>query len=198
MHPRRGTSQESVGAACSFSDVALRPAHPVRRVKRRNGTWQEMPEVRRPVSAGEINRELTVLKRMFSLAIEAAKLHHKPHFDMLREDNVRVGFFERAQYVAVLAHLEARLVVSDQGRVLHGLLGAYAVGVVNCRNGQAAFGDEVRGRVIIFGSGQKPPAAVAISPGLVYEPRSAADQDPEAPLRELHREMRVVEEQFAR
>ena len=42
---------------------------------------------------------------MFSLAIEAGKLHHKPHFAMLREDNVRVGFFEREQYQAVLAHL---------------------------------------------------------------------------------------------
>ena len=80
-------------------------AHPARRVKRRTGTWQELPEVRRPVSVGEINRELTVLKRMFSLAIEAGKLHHKPHFAMLREDNVRVGFFEREQYEAVLAHL---------------------------------------------------------------------------------------------
>jgi integrase len=79
-------------------------AHPARRVKRRSGT-QELPEVRRPVSVGEINRELTVLKRMFSLAIEAGKLHHKPHFAMLREDNVRVGFFEREQYEAVLAHL---------------------------------------------------------------------------------------------
>ena len=58
-----------------------------------------------PFRSGEINRELTVLKRMFSLAIEAGKLHHKPHFDMLREDNVRVGFFEREQYEAVLAHL---------------------------------------------------------------------------------------------
>jgi integrase len=57
------------------------------------------------VSPGEINRELTVLKRMFSLAIEAGKLHHKPHFAMLREDNVRVGFFESEQYEAVLAHL---------------------------------------------------------------------------------------------
>ena len=42
---------------------------------------------------------------MFSLAIEAGKLHHKPHFAMLREDNVRVGFFEHEQYEAVLAHL---------------------------------------------------------------------------------------------
>ena len=34
-----------------------------------------------------------------------AKLHHKPHIAMLREDNVRVGFFEREQCEAVLAHL---------------------------------------------------------------------------------------------
>jgi hypothetical protein len=78
-------------------------------VRHRNGAWQELPELRRPVSAGEINRELTVLKRMFSLAIEAGKLHHKPHFAMLREDNIRVGFFEREQYEAVLAHLYVRL-----------------------------------------------------------------------------------------
>ena len=82
-------------------------ARPARRVRHRNGTLQELPEVRRPVSAGEINRELTVLKRMFSLAIEVGKLHHKPHFAMLREDNVRVGFFERDQYEAVLALLPA-------------------------------------------------------------------------------------------
>jgi integrase len=60
---------------------------------------------RRPVSAGEINRELTVLKWMFSLAIQAGKLVHKPHFPMLRENNVRVGFFEREQYLSVLRHL---------------------------------------------------------------------------------------------
>lgn len=80
-------------------------ARPARRVRRRNGTSQEVPELRRPVSAAEINPELTVVKRMFSLAIEAGKLHHKPHFAMLREDNVRVGFFEGEQYEAVLAHL---------------------------------------------------------------------------------------------
>lgn len=59
----------------------------------------------RPVSAGEINRELTVLKRMFSLAIQSGKLVHKPHFPMLRENNVRAGFFEREQYLSMLAHL---------------------------------------------------------------------------------------------
>ena len=60
---------------------------------------------KRPVSAGEINRELTVLKRMFSLAMQAGKLVHKPHFPMLRENNVRAGFFEREQYLAVQKHL---------------------------------------------------------------------------------------------
>jgi integrase len=57
------------------------------------------------VSNGEINRELTVLKRMFVLAIQAGKLLQKPHIPMLREDNVRVGFFERDEFEAVLRRL---------------------------------------------------------------------------------------------
>jgi integrase len=80
-------------------------ALPARRVRRKDGTSQNLLESRKPVSAGEINRELTVLKRMFSLAVQAGKLHHKPHIPMLREDNIRVGFFEEEQYRAVLAHL---------------------------------------------------------------------------------------------
>ena len=60
---------------------------------------------RKPVSAGEINRELTVLKRMFSLAVQAGKLLRKPHFPMLRENNVRAGFFERDQCLSVPRHL---------------------------------------------------------------------------------------------
>jgi integrase len=97
------TSDVRAYVAKRMADTYL--VRPARRVKRRNGTWQELPEVRRPVSVGEINRELTVLKRMFSLAVEAGKLHRKPHIPMLREDNVRVGFFEREQYEAVLAHM---------------------------------------------------------------------------------------------
>ena len=46
------------------------------------------------VSNGEINRELTILKRIFSLAMQAGKLLHKPHIPLLREDNTRTGFFE--------------------------------------------------------------------------------------------------------
>ena len=75
------------------------------RVKQPDGTWHDLPEQRRPVSIGEINRELTTLKRMFSLALQAGKIRHKPYLPLLREDNVRTGFFEHDQYLAVLAHL---------------------------------------------------------------------------------------------
>jgi hypothetical protein len=67
--------------------------------RKQEGPRTDVPK--RPVSAGEINRELTVLKRMFSLAIQAGKLVHKPHFPMMRENNVRAGFFEREQYLSV-------------------------------------------------------------------------------------------------
>jgi integrase len=76
-----------------------------RRSQLPNGRWQHEDEIRRPVSNAEINRELTTLKRMFSLAIQAGKLHHKPHIPLLREDNTRTGFFEPDQFRSVLAHL---------------------------------------------------------------------------------------------
>jgi integrase len=56
-------------------------------------------------SNASINRELTVLKRMFSLSIQSGKLLYKPHIPLLREDNVRTGFFEPEQLAAVLAEL---------------------------------------------------------------------------------------------
>jgi hypothetical protein len=36
------------------------------------------------------------------------ELLQKPHIPLLKEDNVRVGFFERDQFLAVLAHLADR------------------------------------------------------------------------------------------
>ena len=48
-----------------------------------------------------IERHLTALKRMFDLAIQAVKLLQKPNIPFLKEDNVRVGFFERDQFLAV-------------------------------------------------------------------------------------------------
>jgi len=56
-----------------------------------------------------INRELAALKRMFTLAVQAGKLHAKPHIPMLREDNVRRGFFEAEQFDAVRGRLPEAL-----------------------------------------------------------------------------------------
>lgn len=56
-----------------------------------------------------INRELAALKRMFSLAIQAGKLLHRPHIPMLAENNIRQGFFERSAFEAMRANLSTDL-----------------------------------------------------------------------------------------
>ena len=56
-------------------------------------------------SNATINRELALLKRMFSLAVKDGKLHGRPYVPMLREDNTRKGFFEAEQFESVRAHL---------------------------------------------------------------------------------------------
>ena len=56
-----------------------------------------------------INRDLAALKRMYSLAIKAGKLLHRPHIPMLQENNARQGFFEREQFEAVRRHLPEHL-----------------------------------------------------------------------------------------
>jgi integrase len=56
-----------------------------------------------------INRELAVLKRAFALAIAAGTLPSRPHIALLREDNVRRGFFEAAEFDAVRSRLPADL-----------------------------------------------------------------------------------------
>lgn len=56
-----------------------------------------------------INRELAALKRMFTLAVQAGKLIHRPYIPMLAEDNVRQGFFERDAFESVRSHLPEEL-----------------------------------------------------------------------------------------
>ena len=56
-----------------------------------------------------INRELAALKRMYSLAIQDGSLLHRPYIPMLQEHNVRQGFFEREQFVAVRGYLVPQL-----------------------------------------------------------------------------------------
>ncbi len=60
-------------------------------------------------SNAEINRELAILKRSFTLAVQAGKLMTRPHVPMLAENNVRKGFFERQEFEDVRAHLPADL-----------------------------------------------------------------------------------------
>jgi integrase len=65
-------------------------------------------------SNAEINRELSILRRAFSLAVAGGRLVQRPHFPMLRENNTRTGFVEAHQYQAVLANLpvEVRPVIT--------------------------------------------------------------------------------------
>ena len=53
----------------------------------------------------EINRELAALKRAFSLGMKDGKLMSQPYIPMLKENNVRKGFFEREQFERVQKHL---------------------------------------------------------------------------------------------
>jgi len=52
-----------------------------------------------------INRELAALRRMFRLGKRGGRVGEPPFISLLREDNVRKGFFEPEQFQAVLRHL---------------------------------------------------------------------------------------------
>lgn len=55
------------------------------------------------VSNATINRELSALKRMFNLAARCTppRVAQVPHISMLKEDNVRKGFFEHEDFLAL-------------------------------------------------------------------------------------------------
>ncbi len=60
-----------------------------------------------PMANSTINRHLAALKRAFNLALADEKIHQKPHFPMLQEDNVRTGFLGEIEYLALHAVLPA-------------------------------------------------------------------------------------------
>jgi integrase len=85
------------------------------------GGWRMMDITRADVTAycaerreagakpATVNRELAALKRMFTLAVQGGRLLSKPHIPMLKERNVRTGFFERDQFEAVRSRLPEAL-----------------------------------------------------------------------------------------
>jgi hypothetical protein len=54
----------------------------------------------------EVNRELIILKRMCTLAMQADKLTVRPCIPPPQESNIRKGFFEPGQFMNVKHHLQ--------------------------------------------------------------------------------------------
>jgi integrase len=52
-----------------------------------------------------VNRELAILRRAFRLAVRGGLLATMPYVGLLEENNTRTGFFERAEFDAILTHL---------------------------------------------------------------------------------------------
>lgn len=57
------------------------------------------------IASSTINRELTTLKRMFSLAFKARMVARIPNIEMLEENNARKGFVELADVAAAKQHV---------------------------------------------------------------------------------------------
>lgn len=60
-------------------------------------------------AAASVNRELAAFRRAFNLAERAKMARDVPKFEMLKEDNVRKGFFEDGELAAVEAALKPHL-----------------------------------------------------------------------------------------
>lgn len=56
-----------------------------------------------------INRDLAALKRMFSLALQANKVSHKPHIPTLEENNARQVFLDHGSFLALREKLPDHL-----------------------------------------------------------------------------------------
>jgi integrase len=60
-------------------------------------------------SNASINRELSALKRMFTLAVQARKLSTRPYIPMLEENNARQGFLDHAGFLSLRKAIPAYL-----------------------------------------------------------------------------------------
>src|SRR6202521_1129193 len=60
-------------------------------------------------SNATINRDLILLKRICTLAMQAGKLTVRPYIPLLKERHIRPGFFEPEQFERVKHHLPVHL-----------------------------------------------------------------------------------------
>jgi hypothetical protein len=104
----------------------------------------------------------------------------------------------RLVFVDGVRRLEARLLVRDGDKVVHGGFGSHAVGCVEVAESQATSGVARVDRVVALGAGRLLPDAVSLSPSAIYRPITTADPEPEGPLRAIQEEMRAAEEKLAR
>jgi integrase len=65
-----------------------------------------IPGVYAGAAPATINHEVKALARALSLSVEMGLLNHAPKLPLLPEQNARQGFFERAEFGAVLAAIE--------------------------------------------------------------------------------------------
>lgn len=57
------------------------------------------------VAPATIRNELAALKRMFTLGVRAGKVTQRPHIPAIQVSNARTGFFEQADFAALIAEL---------------------------------------------------------------------------------------------
>ena len=102
LHLKQGFKGKRL-ISITTADIRAYIANRLAPIKQPNGT--DAPGA----ANATINRELALLKRMCSLAVKDGKLHAKPYIPMLRENNVRRGFFEAAQFEVVCRQLPTPL-----------------------------------------------------------------------------------------
>jgi hypothetical protein len=101
-------------------------------------------------------------------------------------------------FVDGVRRIEARLIIRRQERLCHGAFGSHAVGAVRIANAAATRGEARVRRIIVLGSGAALDDPVTVCHGLVYDPVSTVDSDPDAPLRTIQEHMRISEERLGR
>ena len=53
------------------------------------------------ISNATVNRETAALRRMMNISAKAGRIDRVPHIPRLKEDNIRKGFFEHAEFLAL-------------------------------------------------------------------------------------------------